>query len=266
MPVFGTTLSSGIVGGLAAAIGVPAIFALLRKTQSYRYVGEVRGADNELTVPNRRWDLVARFLLIPCAGVPAYALWLLFCSVENRRAALLGSADFILTPSPFVFAIPALFAGILFAAVPLRIVLTGILGRQGYDQLLDYSDRRSGINSQFMMLHMTYVGVPLIVASVMLAFQTYATAGAQGLTIHPYFAIHERYYSWADVNKITLVRSFRAPNGVVRRDRPYYIVKMRDGFQLNFHRTILETSIADQRRFAAFIAVNSHRSVDVEDR
>jgi hypothetical protein len=265
MLVFGTTISSGMVGGLAAAICVPVIFALLRKTQSYKYVGEAQVANDELTGRYRKWDLVARLLLIPLAGMSAYVFWLLLCTIESKRAALLGSADFVLTPIPIFFAIPALFAGILFAAMPLKVVLSRILGSEGYEQLLKYSDRRLGINSHRVTQHLVYVAVPLIVGSVMLAFQTYATAGTQGLTIHPYFAIHERYYGWADVNRVTLVRSFSAPNGSIRRDRPYYIVEMADGFQLNFHRTLLEIPIPDQRRLAAFVAEHAHRNVDVDD-
>jgi hypothetical protein len=265
MDVFGTTISSAVLGGLAAAICVPVVFALLRKAGPYKYSGEGQATNDELTVRYRRWDLIARFLFIPFAGISAFVFWFLCCTVENKRAALLGSADFVLTPHPIVFGLPALFAGIIFATIPLKAMLSRILGSEEYEQLARYSDRRLGINSQRLGQHLVYVAVPLIVLSVLLAFQNYATASTQGLTIHPYFAIHERHYRWADVKRITFVRSFRAPNGSIRRDRPYYIVEMSDGFQLNFHETLLEIPIADQRRLTSFVAENSHSSVDVEN-
>jgi len=204
-------------------------------------------------------------LVIALAGASAYLFWLLLCAIERKRAALLGSADFVITPMPVFFGIQALFGGLLFTAVALRIVLSRILGNEGYEQLLKYSDRRVGINSQRLGKHLVYAGVPLIVVSVMLAFQSYATVGSQGLTIHPYFAIHERHYGWADVNRVRLVKSFSAPNGTVRRDRPYYILDMADGFRLNFNRSVLEIPFAEQRRLATFVAEHAHRGVEVDD-
>jgi hypothetical protein len=267
MLVFGTSISSGVVGALSAAICVPIIFALLRKSRTYKYVGESQTAktDDEVTGRYRKWDRVARLLVILFAGILGYLFWLMLCAVETARTALLGSANFLLTPLPIFFALPALFAGILFAAIPLKFVLTKILGSEGYDRLVNYWDRRQGINSKRLFRHLVIFGITLIVASVLLAFQTYATASAEGLTIHPYFAIHEREYGWSDISRITFVKSFSAPNGSVRRDRPYYVVEMTDGYRLNFHSTLLEVPLRDQRRLAVFLAEHSHHDVDVED-
>ena len=267
MLVFGTSISSGVVGALSAAICVPIIFALLRKSKAYKYVGAAQATktDDEVTGRYRRWDRIARLLMFLFAGIFGYLFWLMLCAVEAARTALLGSANFVLTPVPIFFALPAIFAGILFAAIPLKFALTKILGSEGYDRLADYSDRRQGINSKRVFRHLVIIGVTLIVASVLLAFQTYATVSAEGLVIHPYFAIHKREYGWSDINRITLVKSFSAPNGSVRRDRPYYVVEMTDGYQLNFHSTLLEVPLRDQRRLVVFLAEHSHHEVDVED-
>jgi hypothetical protein len=267
MPIFGTSVSSGLVGAISAAICVPIIFAVLRKSQAYKYVGVAQAAktDDEVTGQYRKWDRVARLLVVLFAGTFGYLLWVTFCAVESARAALLGSADFVLTPMPIFFALPALFAGILLSAIPLKFVLTKILGSEGYDGLVNYSDRRQGINSKRLFRHLVIVGVTLIISSVILAFQTYATASEKGLIIHPYFAIHEREYGWPDISRITFVKSFSAPNGSVRRDRPYYVLEMADGYRLNFHSTLLEVPLRDQRRLAAFLAEHSHRDVAVED-
>jgi hypothetical protein len=112
---------------------------------------------------------------------------------------------------------------------------------------------------------LVYVAIPLIALSVILAFQTYVTANARGLVIHPYFALRERSYGWADVQRISLVKSFRAPNGTIRRDRQYYVLDVTGGFQLNFHRTLLEIPLSQQARFIAFVANHSHVRVDVDD-
>jgi hypothetical protein len=66
MLVFGTSISSGVVGALSAAICVPIIFALLRKSRAYKYVGATQAAktDDEVTGRYRKWDLVARLLVI----------------------------------------------------------------------------------------------------------------------------------------------------------------------------------------------------------
>jgi hypothetical protein len=267
MLVLGTSISPGVTGALSAAICVPIVFALLRKSHAYKYVGVAQApkSDDETTGRYRQWDHVSRLLVILFAGIFGYLFWLMFCAIETARTALLGSANFVLTPLPIFFVLPALFAGILFAAIPLKFVLTKILGSDGYDRLVDYSDRRQGINSKRLFRDLVIIGVTLIVASVLLAFQTYATASAEGLTIHPYFAIHEREYGWSDISRITLVKSFSAPNGSVRRDRPYYVVEMTDGYRLNFHSTLLEVPFRDQRRLAVFLAEHAHHDVDVED-
>lgn len=254
-----------MIGALAAAICVPAVLALLRRTRAYRYVGETPAATDDLSHKYKKWDVIARVLIIPLAGTSAYLFWLLLCAIETKRAALLGPADFVLRPMPIFFAIQALFAGIFFSAIPLRVALSRILGSDSYETLVKYWDRRQGINSQRLWTHMIFVGAPLIVVSTMLVFQSYATVDSQGFTIHPYFAMHERHYGWADVNRVRLVQSFRAPNGAIRRDRPYYIVEFGDGFGLNFHRSVLEIPFAEQRRLATFVAEHAHHNVEVDD-
>jgi hypothetical protein len=260
-------MSSGVVGVLSAAICVPIIFSLLRRSRAYKYVDVAPAAtpNNDDTGRYKKWDRVARLLVILFAGTFGYVFWLMLCAIESARAALLGSTNFVLTPVPIFFALPALFAGILFAAIPLRFMLTKILGKEDYDRVVNYSDRRQGINSKRLFRHLVIIGVTLIVASVLLAFQTYATASPEGFIIHPCFAIHEREYGWSDIGRITLIKSFRAPNGSVRRDRPYYVVDMTDGYRLNFHSTLLEVPLRDQRRLAVFLAEHSHHDVDVED-
>lgn len=122
-----------------------------------------------------------------------------------------------------------------------------------------------GINSKPIEQHCIRVGLPLVVVSFVLAVQTYAVVSSQGLTIHPYFAIHERHYGWTGVKGVRLVRSFKAPNGNIRRDRPYFIVEMTDGFSLNFHSSIFETPLADQGQLANFVAEHAHSHIEVED-
>lgn len=258
------TIGSPLVGALAAAIGVPIVFALLRRTKKYAYMEHIVRGDG-VNSRYKKWDFAARWMLILFAGVFTYVLWLLFCAIESRRAALLGPADFVLTPGRTFFGIPALFSGILLAAIPLKLVLSGILGKEEYDQLLAYSAKRQGIDSKRVFRHVVYVAVPLIVVSVTLALQTYLIANAKGLVIHPYFAVHERSYPWDGVQRIVLVKSFRAPNGAVRRDLPYYVLEMADGFQFNFHRTLLELPLPYQSRFAAFVAEHCRRVIEIDD-
>jgi hypothetical protein len=266
MRFFGTTISSAMIGACAAAICVPLILALFRRNQAYRYVGEPPENSNEHSDRYRKWDFIARLLTLGLASASAFLFWVLLCTIERERAVLLGSGEFVLTPIPVLFGIQALFGGLLFSAGPVRIVLSRVLGDEGYKQLLKYSDSRMGINSQRLWKHMVYLGVPIVVVSVLLTFQTYATVDSQGLTIHPYFAIYERHYGWADVTRIGLVKSFTAPNGTIRRDRPYYTLEMADGTQLDFHRTALEIPFADQRRLATFVAEHARRDIEVDDR
>lgn len=243
---------------------MPVVLAILRKTKIYAIPNRIDRND-DVSNPYKKWDLAARLMCIPFAALSAYAVWLLLCAIEAKRVSLLGPADFVLTPFRVFFATPAIIAGTLLAAIPLRLVLTAILGESEVDQVVSYSDKRQGINSNRLCRHLVYVMVPLVVASVLLGFQTYATANAKGLVIHPYFALRERSYGWTDVQRIALVKSFRAPNGTIRRDRQYYVITMMGGVQLNFHKSILEIPFSDQRRLAAFVADHSHVQVEIND-
>jgi hypothetical protein len=265
MLVAGTTTSPGLIGGLAAAIGVPLVLALLRKLRAYRYPGKTTVQTEEQAQNYRKWNLVAGLLLLSYAYASGYVCWLLLCAIESKRAVLLGSADFVLIPSRIFFAIPSLFTGLLFAAVPLRLTLSGILGREGYGELVEYGNRKQRINGKRVFQHQVFVLAPLIIVAVALAFQNYALVSEHGLVIHPYFAMHERTYGWEDVKRIAFTRSFKAPSGKVRRDRPYYVLEMADGYQLNFHRTLLEIPLPDQTRLATFVAEHAHLSVETDD-
>jgi hypothetical protein len=260
------TLSPALIGGLAAAIAVPRVLALIRKSGKYQYVGDTPTISDQRIGWLKKWDLYARLLCIPIAGAFTYVLWLLLSSIEGERTALLGSADFVLTPIPVFFFTPALFGGLLLTAIPLKIVLSKILGKEGYEQLENYSDSRMRINSKRLSKHLVYVIAPVVVVSVVLAIQTYAVVDSKGFTIHPFFATHERHYGWTDISRVRLIKSFKAPNGNIIRDRPYYVIETADGFSLNFHKTILEIPFRDQNRLAGFVADHALlRDIQVED-
>jgi hypothetical protein len=267
------TMSSGLVdgiqaalaGAIGAAIGIPLTFFLFRKVRSYKYVAETAPPSDELVKRYQKWGRIESLIIIPTMAVLAYACWTFFCTIEDLRASLLGPAEFILKPMPVFFTLPALFSGILLAALPVKFALSRIVGNEGYQQLVEFRNRQRKIDSKRVFRHMVYVLVPLIFASVVLAFQNYAIARVEDFVIHPYFAVSARSYGWGDVKRIALVMSFRVPNGNIRRDLPYCLVEMADGFQLNFHDTLLAMPFPEQRRFAAFVAERANRPVEIDD-
>lgn len=259
----GTIMSSGMMGGMTAAIAVPIVYALLRKAKSYRYV-----PDSTVSIdPSkyRRWDLISRGLLVAYAGALAFACWFLLNTIEDFRASLLGPAPFVLTPIRVIFGVPSILAGIFLSAIPIRLTVSRFIGTDGYRQLVEYGNRRQGLDSERVFRHMVYVLAPLLIGSVLPVFQTYATADAQSFVLHPYFALRERSYGWDEVKSITLVKSFKAPNGNIRRDRPHFVIRMEDGFEFNFHNTLLEIPYSRQERFITFAAAHAHRSVEIDD-
>ncbi len=258
------TLSPAAMGALAAAIGVPLTLALLRKVKGYQYrpSGQPIGAAAEGKY--RRWNSVTGLMVLAYAGVIGAALWLAFVRIEALIAAELGPADFVLTPIPIFFGLPALFAGILLSALPLRWTLKALLGKDGYQGLLEYSDRKHQMNSTAMFRHMAYVGTVLIVLSVLLAWRAYAVVTPDGMVVHPYFALHARSYHWLDVRRITLVKSFTTPNGSVHH-RAYYRIETADGGGINFRQSVLEAPFPKQRELAKYIAAHAGMGIDIED-
>jgi hypothetical protein len=119
---------------LAAAICVPLVRSLLRRSKIYA-TPERAGLDDDAAARSKMWDLAARLIYIAFAGLLEYAVWWVLCAIETARISLLESAEFVLTPIRPFFAIPALFSGLLLAAVPIRLLFTGLLGQAGYKQL-----------------------------------------------------------------------------------------------------------------------------------
>lgn len=265
MVAFLTTPSVGLTSALVAAVGVRLSLLLLRKLNLYRpQLLAVPLTDQQLQ-KYRRWDLTTRMLLMPFAFVLAYVCCIILCAIEHERAALLNPADFVLTPVPVLFALPSLLAGILLASIPLKLIATAFLGRRGFEELLEYSNRKLGVNGSRLFKHQVYVFVPLMIISVALGLQNYVTVTEQSLVFHPYFALHARTYHWDDIRRIVLIRSFKAPNGQIRRNLPYYILELNDGVELNFHRSLLKISISEQTRLASFVATHAGRSVEIND-
>lgn len=212
----------------------------------------------------RKWDLLARFIMLAYAGLIAGGCWLLFSGINTLVSRARGPADFILSPFPIFFWTPALFAGILLSSIPLRWTIEAFLGKDGYRKLVNYSDNKQGFNSERIFRYIVVVMVPIIAMSVFLAWRTYAVITPQGITIQRYFSLSANNYAWRSIHRVLLVKSFSAPNGTIKHQR-YYVIETSDGKGLNFHQSLLEVPLAKQREIAEYIANHVGLEIDVID-
>lgn len=259
------SISPGLIGGISAAIVVPIAFSVLRRIKLYQYVPSSDHTLDDLSRIYKKWDRLSHLLLVPLICLLGYACWLLLCALQELRTSLIGEADFVLTPIHIFYGIPALFTGIVLASFLAEFLMRKVLGTERYREYIQYQNMKCRMDTKKVFTHLLYVVVPVLVVAVTLALNEHVVLRKDRFIIHPFFAIQDRSYHWSDVERILLVKSFRAPNGNIIRNKPHYAIEMFDGFTLNFHSTLLEVSFPNQEKIASFVVTQSGRIIVLDD-
>ena len=257
-------LSSGTIGAIAAAIGVPIVFALLRKVKSLRHVPDATKDFGQLQKEYGKWEVAATCLFIFFATLIGFALWQSLVLLAELLASRLGHNVFLILQPGVALALPSIFLAIFLAGIPLHFLYLRLLGPERYAQYIEYGNQKLGVNSWKLLRHMAYVIVPLCVIFTALTLDSYVRITESKIGINPFFGIGEKEYSFEDVRNLKLVKSFKAPNGNIVY-RPYFVISFADGTEFNFHKTLFDTNIKEQERIAVFISHKSNRTIQVDD-
>lgn len=256
-------LSAGVTGAIAAAIGVPVVFALLRKVKTLRYTGTSAKDLDQLKEEYGKWEILSLFLLFIFAAAIGLGLAQLFIFLADLQSSRLSGGQFLIF-QPFIGLVPAVFLAIFLSAIPMHFLYLRLLGPERYEEYIHYGNQKIGFNALKLFRAMAWVMVPLCIIFTFLSLDSYVRVTESGIGVNSFFGVGERGYSFDEIEQIKLVKSFKAPNGNIVR-RPYFIFAFTDGDEINFHRTIHELSLKEQEEIARYLSSRSGRGIIVND-
>jgi NADH:ubiquinone oxidoreductase subunit 5 (subunit L)/multisubunit Na+/H+ antiporter MnhA subunit len=257
--------SSGTVGAISAAIGVPIVFALLRNVKTLRHVAPDTTKDYEqLKNEYGKWEKLAPWLLLFFATVIGLALWRTLVLLAEFQASRLNDGEFLIYQPSIALALPSLFLAILLSVIPVHLIYLRLLGSERYAEYTEYENKKSGINSWKLLRYMAYVAAPVCVIFTLLTLDSYMKITESKVIVNPFFGVGEKEYYFENVETLKLVKSFKAPNGNIVNE-PYFVIGFADGTEFNFHRTLHEIGIKEQDKMVSFISYKSNKGIQIDD-
>lgn len=257
-------LSSGAIGAISAAIGVPIAFALLRKIKTLRHVPDTTKDFEQLKKEYGKWEKLAPWALIFFAAAIGLALWKSLMLLAELQAFRLGHSEFLIYQPSIALALPSLFLAIFLSGIPVHFLYSRLLGPDRYAEYTEYGNQKFGVNSWKLLRYMAYVAVPVCVIFTFLTLDSYVRVTESRIGVNSFFGVGEREYTFKEVEFLKLVKSFKAPNGNIVY-KPHFIIGFADGSEFNFHRTLHETSIKEQEGITRFVSYKSKQRIQVDD-
>ena len=257
-------ISSGTIGAVSAAIVVPMLFAFVRKIKSLRHVPDPSKDFNQLSEEYGKWEKLAPFLLIIFGAVIGLALWKSFVLLAELQLSRLGDSEFLVYDPSVALTLPALFLAIFLSAVPIHLLYLRLLGAKRYAEYTEYGNQKSGINSWRLLRYMAYVIIPVCVLFTFLVLDSYLIVTKSRIGVNSFFGVGETEYTFDEVEFLSQVKSYKAPNGNIIY-QPYFVIGFKDGAEFNFHRTIHDADIKTQEELVYFLSARSSRAINIED-
>jgi hypothetical protein len=211
-----------LIGALAASIGVPIAFLVLRRLFPVPRGAQVDRSLEDLRKEYGRWELLTLPLYLAIAAVASYLWWKLFLGLAAETGFAYDGAVFALRPVRIAWLLPAMFLGMLSAGPAVNAVLRRLL-KDRYHEYLAYQNLRYGFDSEAIAKPF-YLGFGGLVAiSVLMIASWYAIFTTTEIRLNPFFGIRERSFSYADVASIKTAPAFVAPNGKTVQRREYVL-------------------------------------------
>ncbi|MGC3968431.1 MAG: hypothetical protein QM775_13955 [Pirellulales bacterium] len=239
-------MDSGISGAVAAA-GVGIFMALMAKFVPYRpNPGQVsRLSLEELAKQYRKWELAALFPFFIFATLSTLLWWLLLRNLGGLVLSGLPESKFLLATPDAAWFLPAIFLGIVTAALPMHLLYSRLLGER-YAEYNHYTNLRTGFDGFRIFRWMAIILVPLCLLAALIGLDWYTRVLDDRLIDNSPLSIGETEHRYADIAEIRAVATFRAPNGNIVQ-KPYFQVVFNDGFTWST-RNILNSWNADENR------------------
>ena len=170
-----------------------------------------------------------------------------------------GDNLFVLSPSPYFWALPALFIGLVWAAF-LSYTLFKILLGDRYAEFIRYSDLKCGYDTLRGATIVCVVTLLIAALAIELGRDTYTRFTKTEIIVNPFFSMQERHLPYSMVMGIYAVSKFRAPNGAVRTS-PHYLIAFTDGSSWSTRDNLHDPEPATDERVLQFVAEQSGKSI-----
>jgi hypothetical protein len=252
-------MSSAVMGALAASIGVPIAFAVLRKIFPYRQpeVGRTRSLE-ELRPEYWKWEAAAVAPTFVFVAVIGYLCFLGFCGLALWNARGPAPSRFLLLPGIY-WAVPALFLGIILAAIPIHF-LYKVLLRDRYAEYTAYCNMRVGFDAWKILGWMAAAIGCLSAIAVAAGLNCYTQITDQAIRIRSPLALHDRTYSFEDVDAIASVAGFKKRDGEFIPKR-HYAIRFKDGTLWTTNEGLRDPDPAHDPEMIEFIAHTSGKPI-----
>lgn len=256
--------SSGIVGAVAAAIGVPLVLTLLRNIKSLKHTPRGNKELDQLRKEYGRWEARAYCLSITFIAIITFSLWSILTLVADLHESRLDDGVFLIYEPSIALVISSFFLAITMSDIPIRYLYSRVMGPERYAEYIEYGNRKHGINSDKVLRYMAYFIVPVSVLFSLMSLDSYMKVTSSEVLVNNFFSTGVSRYSFSDIEYLRLVKSFEAPNGSIVREH-YAIIRFNDGNEFNFHKTLHDSDIHEQFRIIDYLSSRSGVEILVDD-
>jgi hypothetical protein len=202
-----------------------------------------------------------------CGAVPylAFAVAISgFCYVSLRwlaqwNARGLHGSHFLLLPEPEFWLLPALFLGLIFAALPMHVLYKALL-RDRYEEYTMYCNLKAGFDTWKICrwLAIVILSVSALDAAAGLTARTAVTDRA--IIIKSPLSLRERVYTFDQIDAIASIAGFKRRSGEFLPD-PYYAVRFTDGSMWKSRDGLQNHKAAEIPALIEFLAKRSGRPI-----
>jgi len=250
-----------LIGGLAAAVGVPVVFFLLAKIMPARHTEGVSYdiPFEELRKRYATWDRISTYAVIGFMAVLTCLLYLVFILLQSFCLSQLPPSAFVLSADHGLWLLPAFFLGLAGAAVPTHFLFSRMLGGR-YREFLYYCNLRAGFDALRAYYWITFVIATPALLVIPLALDYYIRFAEDEIAISPFFSFGENRRPYSDVKEIRSVATFRAPNGNVVSN-PYYQIVFEDGLIWSIRDGLQKKDTERDRAIMNFVSQRSGKSI-----
>ena len=208
-----------------------------------------------------RFAIIPLFISGPLVG---YISWLCMTYLSGFLIKPSESDVFVLSPNPSFLALPAIFLGIIGAAIPMHLLYKSLLGDKRYCEYTEYIDLKHNMDGFGVLNWLAALVVPLCLCFFGLGLDSYTRFNERGLVVNHFLGIGERAYDYSEIEKATWVKSFKSPNGNVIR-RQHFVLHFANGDIYNFDKTTSQPDFEVQKEIMDFIQSEINIHIDVDD-
>jgi hypothetical protein len=245
------------------AIAVVGAFALLRwlVPTKPRPPAEQPLSDSERAT-FQRWEIAALVPFFVFATALGLAWYALLREVAWLSVAAAPDTVYLITPSAAYWGIPAIFLGMITAAVPFdwryRVLL-----HERYRRFERYCDERTGLNGRRVFIGFSVaIGVGTVLF-LLCGVTSITRIKTTGIEVGHALSFRRAFYSYNHVKTIRHLSSFLAPNGSVVR-RPHYVIICDDGEQWSTRQGLRDPIAEFDASVMSYVAQRSGLSIEVQ--